>query len=229
MINEDLQHILNGGSLNIPNKYRRVRQPRYVVQQQRTEVQNQVQPQENVIQQNYFPVPAINEPITDPSLISQPAYDDNAIQILNDTAADDSEPAVHGFLTYSEMGDRMKKRIDVRASAFLSKNHVFSNIVDNRDYLMAQDDFQYVKILSEADTTSMDLTSDYFTADAIIEANHNIRLRRSRKALNLSMFNTVRQESMFAGAQPLDENRKIWQKIPFLGNRGGNNNNGQYQ
>lgn len=167
-----------------------------------------------------FPLPIQHDPINDPALTSQPSYDDNSIQILNDTAADDSEPSVHNFLAISEMGKKMKKRIDVRASVFLSKNQVFSNIIDNRDFLMAQDDFEYSKILSEADANSIDLSSEYYTAASIIEAGFNIRLRRSRKALNLSMFNTVRQESVLAQA-PAPEERKIWQKIPFLGNRGG--------
>jgi len=174
-----------------------------------------------VEQTGHFPVRPTQNDIVDPSLIQQPSYDDNNIQLLNDTAADESLPVLNFYISQlSHLGDKAQGRLIARAASFQSKNQVFSNIVDTRDYQMAQDDFQYAQILSKADFTAFDMNTDYFTAEAIMEAQFNIRLRRSRKALNLSMFNTQRQESVMSGQQHQEENQKIWQKVPFLGGGG---------
>lgn len=172
--------------------------------------------------QGQFPIKHNQSEVVDPALMQQPSYDDNNIQILNDTAADESLPVLNYYISQlSHLGDKAQGRLIARAASFQSKNQVFSNIVDTRDYQMAQDDFQYAQILSKADFTAFDMNTDYFTAEAIMEAQFNIRLRRSRKALNLSMFNTQRQESIMAGGQHHEESQKIWQKVPFLGGGGG--------
>jgi len=156
--------------------------------------------------------------VIDPSLMQQPNYDDNGIQILNDIAADESL-AVLGYYIgqLSQLGEKAQARLITRAAAFQSKNQVFSNITDTRDYQMAQDDFKYAQILSKADFTAFDMNADYFTAEAIMEATFNIRLRRSRKALNLQMINTQRTEMAGGTHQTEEQHNKIWQKVPFLG------------
>ena len=177
----------------------------------------------------HFNMPAdIRRDVVDPSLMQQPAYDDNQAQVLNDMAADESLPVLSYYITQlARIGNKAQARLVTRAAAFQSKNQVFSNIVDVRDYQMAQDDYAYVGLLSQADFTCFDMNTDYFTAIGIMEAMFNIRLRRSRKALNLLQANTQRQESIMAGGgqQQQQEDRGIWGKIPLLGG-GGNRNQG---
>lgn len=158
--------------------------------------------------------------VIDPGLMQQPAYDDNGIQILNDIASDESLPVLSYFIgQLSQIGEKAQSRLITMAASFQSKNQVFSNIVDNRDYQMAQDDFKYVQILSKSDFTAFDMNADYFTAMGLMEAQYNIRLRRSRKALNLQMINTQRTE-MAGPHQQEEQHQKIWQKVPFLGGGG---------
>jgi hypothetical protein len=166
-----------------------------------------------------FPIPQEGHNVMDPALMQQPAYDDNGIQILNDIASDESLPVLGYYISQlSHLGEKAQARLIARASAFQSKNQVFSNIVDTRDYQMAQDDYAYAKLLSTADFTAFDMNTDYFTAEAIMESQHNIRLRRSRKALNLQMINTRREESYMGGGQAQQEEHKnVWSKIPFIG------------
>jgi hypothetical protein len=172
--------------------------------------------------ENAFPIRRHPEQdVIDPSLMQQPAYDDNGIQILNDIASDESLPVLNYYIAQlSQLGEKAQSRLIVRASAALSKNYVFSNIVDSRDYMMAQDDFKYAQLLSKADFTAFDMNTDMFTAEAVLEANFNARIRRSRKALNLQMINTQRTEMAGGGYQQEEQHQKIWQKVPFLG--GGN-------
>lgn len=161
------------------------------------------------------------EDVIDPALMQQPAYDDNGIQILSDIASDESLPVLSYYIgQLSQLGEKAQSRLIARASAFQSKNQVFSNIVDVRDYQMAQDDFKYAQLLSKADFTAFDMNADYFTAEAIMEAQFNIRLRRSRKALNLQMINTQRTEMAQTGGHQEEQHQKIWQKVPFLGGGG---------
>ena len=177
----------------------------------------------------HFNMPAdVRREVVDPSLMQQPAYDDNQAQVLNDMAADESLPVLSYYITQlARIGNKAQARLVTRAAAFQSKNQVFSNIVDVRDYQMAQDDYAYVGLLSQADFTCFDMNTDYFTAIGIMESMFNIRLRRSRKALNLLQANTQRQESIMAGGgqQQQQEDRGIWGKIPLLGG-GGNRNQG---
>ena len=155
----------------------------------------------------------------DRNLMQQPIYDEPTMQVLNDIAADESFPILVQYITQlSHLGRQAQARLIARASAFQSKNQVFSNIQNQNDYMMAQDDFTYAQILSKADFSSYDTNADYMTSEAIMEAQFNIRLRRSRNALNLLQVNTQRQESVMSGSQQAQhEERSLRSKIPFLG------------
>jgi hypothetical protein len=154
----------------------------------------------------------------DRQLMQQPMYDEPTMQILNDIAADESFPVLVQYITQlSHLGRQAQARLIARASAFQSKNQVFSNIQNLNDYMMAQDDFTYAQILSKADYSTYDMNADYFTAEAIMEAQFNIRLRRSKNALNLLQINTQRQESIMSQHPAQEEERKLRSKIPFLG------------
>jgi hypothetical protein len=154
----------------------------------------------------------------DRQLMQQPIYDEPTMQILNDIAADESFPILVQYITQlSHLGRQPQARLIARAAAFQSKNQVFSNINNQNDYMMAQDDYTYAAILSKADFSTYDTNADYFTAEAIMEAQFNIRLRRSRNALNLLQINTQRQESVMGGQPQAEEERKLSRKIPFLG------------
>jgi hypothetical protein len=156
--------------------------------------------------------------IYDESLMQQPVYDDTHIQILNDIASDESFPLLVYYIeNLSHLGEKARSRLIARASAFQSKNQVFSNIVDLRDYLMAVDDYQYSAILSKGDFTSYDMNTDYYVAESIMEAQFNIRLRRSRQALNLLQINTQRQESIYPTNPGQQEQQRLRNKIPFIG------------
>lgn len=152
--------------------------------------------------------------------VSQPSYDSQSAQLTNDIAADESQPVTLHFIKDAHMGNSAKKRMIMRLSAFLSKNQVFSNIENTRDFQMVQDDFEYAKILSRTDFTSYDITSDYLSAEAVLEAQHNIRLRRSRRALYLKQLNTSIQRSENVDMTETEENKKLNRKFSFLGNSG---------
>jgi hypothetical protein len=154
----------------------------------------------------------------DRQLMQQPMYDEPTMQILNDIASDESFPILVQYITQlSHLGRQAQARLIARASAFQSKNQVFSNIQNQNDYMMAQDDFAYAQIMSKCDYSTYDTNADYFTAEAIMEAQFNIRLRRSRNALNLLQINTQRQESIMSQHPAQEEERKLRSKIPFLG------------
>jgi len=154
----------------------------------------------------------------DRQLMQQPMYDEPTMQILNDTAADESFPVLVQYITQlSHLGRQAQARLIVRSASFQSKNQVLSNIQNLNDYMMAQDDFTYAQILSKADFSTYDMNADYFTAEAIMEAMFNIRLRRSKNALNLLQFNTQRQESIMGGRPQQEEEQKLRRKIPYLG------------
>jgi hypothetical protein len=154
----------------------------------------------------------------DRQLMQQPMYDEPTMQILNDIASDESFPVLVQYITQlSHLGRQAQARLIARASAFQSKNYVFSNIQNQNDYMMAQDDFVYAQIMSKCDYSTYDTNADYFTAEAIMEAQHNIRLRRSRNALNLLQINTQRSENIMSQHPAQEEERKLRSKIPFLG------------
>jgi hypothetical protein len=154
----------------------------------------------------------------DRQLMQQPMYDEPTMQILNDIASDESFPVLVQYITQlSHLGRQAQARLIARASAFQSKNQVFSNIQNLNDYMMAQDDFTYAQILSKADYSTYDMNADYFTAEAIMEAQFNIRLRRSKNALNLLQLNTQRQESVMGTHPQQEEEQKLRRKIPYLG------------
>ena len=152
------------------------------------------------------------------AMLDQPMYDNPQNQLINDIAKDESHPALYNFILGAEMGMKAKMRLITRAAAFQSKNQVFSNIENTRDFQMIQDDFELVRKFARLDFTSYDLTADYFTADAIMESMHNIRLRRSRRALNLRQINTQRSESVMEQQALEDsEDKRLGRKVPLIG------------
>jgi hypothetical protein len=202
--------------------------------QQHLQVQEQSYPALSQFQQEYNDevdfedgdrfLPTDNEHSTrnpssyDDSLMQQPVYDVPQIQIMNDIASDESFPMFVNFIeNHSRLGNTAKARILVRAAAFLSKNQVFSNIVDLKDYLMATDDFAYATLLEKADFVSYDMNAEYFEGNALLEATFNIRLRRSRNALNLLQINTHREESIYPVNTQMQEQQRLRNKIPFIG------------
>ena len=83
---------------------------------------------------------------------------------------------------------------------------------------MVQDDVKYVQMLARLDFTQYDLTTDYLTTMATMEGNVNLRLRRSRKALNLRQVNTRREESVSEQVvRDEADDKRLRSKIPFLG------------
>ena len=152
--------------------------------------------------------------------VSQPSYDSQSAQLTNDIAADESQPVVLHFIKNSSMGTNAKKRLIMRVSAFLSKNQVYSNIENLRDFQMVQDDFEYARILARTDFTSYDMTSDFLSAEAVVEAQHNIRLRRSRRALNLKQLNTSIQRTENVDLTESQDEKKLNRKFSFMGNSG---------
>jgi hypothetical protein len=160
-------------------------------------------------------------PLYDQNLLDQPAYEDTTIQAINDMAADEAFPVIVAYVNHhSRLGKQTKARLIVRAAAFESKNHVLSYLTSQNDLMAAQDDFQMVGILSKADMTSMDMTSDFFTAETLVESQHNIRLRRSREALNLLQITTRRSETVMTEQRRHEEKEEkgLRRRIPILGN-----------
>lgn len=150
--------------------------------------------------------------------IDEPVYDAPSLQILNDIAMDESRPAIYRYIQSSRITRSAKARLNTILAAFLSKNQVFSNIENLRDFQMVQDDVRYVQTLARLDYTQYDLTADYHTVMAIMEGNVNLRLRRSRKALNLRQVNTRREESVSEQVvRDEAEDKRLRSKIPFLG------------
>lgn len=150
--------------------------------------------------------------------IDEPVYDAPGLQILNDTAMDESRPAIYRFIQTARITRAAKTRLTVILAAFLSKNQVFSNIENLRDFQMAQDDIKFVQMVSRLDYTQYDLTADYHTGMALMEGNVNLRLRRSRKALNLRQLNTQRSENVSEQvAREEADDKRLRSKIPFLG------------
>lgn len=150
--------------------------------------------------------------------IDEPVYDAPGLQILNDIAMDESRPAIYRYIQTARITRAAKVRLSMILAALLSKNQVFSNIENFRDFQMVQDDVKYVQMLSRLDYTQYDLTADYYAVMAIMEGNVNLRLRRSRKALNLRQVNTRREESVSEQVVRDDaEEKRLRSKIPFLG------------
>jgi len=161
------------------------------------------------------------QPLYDQNLLDQPSYEDTTIQAINDMAADEAFPVIVAYVNHhSRLGKQTKARLIVRAAAFESKNHVLSYLTSQNDLMAAQDDFQMVGILSKADMTSMDMTSDFFTAETLVESQHNIRLRRSREALNLLQITTRRSEQIMTEQRRHEEKeeKSLRRRIPLLGN-----------
>lgn len=152
-------------------------------------------------------------------LLEQPVYEDQTLQALNDIAADESFPVMVEFIeNLSRLGARSRGRLILRAAAFQSKNYVFSNIIDANDYRAAQDDFEFAQMWARSDLTTFDTSADFFTAEAVMEAQNNIRLRRSRKGMNLLQINTRRNESyMEQGMREDREQRGIRSRLPIIG------------
>ena len=150
--------------------------------------------------------------------IPQPSYDNQAAQLTNDIAADESQPVLMDFIKKSRIGFIGKTRLMMWAAVFLSKNQVYSNVENIRDFQMVQDDYEYVKLISRCDFTSYDMTPDYLAAEAAIEAQHNIRLRRSRRALNLKQLNTNIQRTENVEMSETAEDKKLTRKYSLLGN-----------
>ena len=158
-------------------------------------------------------------PLYDPSLTEKPYFEDDSIKIITEVARDESLANVVHFIEHTSHIDRgAKARLIARAGCFMSRNYVFSNITDTLDMLRVLDDFEYVKKLSRIGLTCFDRNIDYLTAETLIEAEHGIRVRRSKDALNLKMINTRRQESSMEQVNKrYQDEQKFRQKIPVLG------------
>ena len=150
--------------------------------------------------------------------IDEPVYDAPSLQLLNDIAMDESGPAIYRYIQRARITRIAKDRMNMILAAFLSKNQVFSNIENLKDFQMVQDDVKYVQMLARLDFTQYDLTTDYLTTMATMEGNVNLRLRRSRKALNLRQVNTRREESVSEQVvRDEADDKRLRSKIPFLG------------
>lgn len=150
--------------------------------------------------------------------IDEPVYDAPSLQLLNDIAMDESRPAIYRYIQRARITRIAKDRMNMILAAFLSKNQVFSNIENLKDFQMVQDDVKYVQMLARLDFTQYDLTTDYLTTMATMEGNVNLRLRRSRKALNLRQVNTRREESVSEQVvRDEADDKRLRSKIPFLG------------
>lgn len=163
-------------------------------------------------------VPSGSHSIIPTGPIDEPVYDSPGLQILNDIAMDESRPAIYRYIKASRITRSAKRRLNAILAAFLSKNQVYSNIENLRDFQMVQDDVRYVQMLSRLDYTQYDLTADYYTAMGLMEGNVNLRLRRSRKALNLRQVNTRREESISEQVvRDEAEDKRLRSKFPLLG------------
>jgi H2-forming N5,N10-methylenetetrahydromethanopterin dehydrogenase-like enzyme len=149
-------------------------------------------------------------------------FEDDSVRIITEIARDESLPnIVHYIENIGKLSYIAKARLIARAACFQSKNYVYSNITDAADMMRVQDDFELVRLVSRIGLSSFDRNVDYMTAESLIESEHNIRIRRSKGALNLTMINTQRSESTSIQKVKSDEERKIRSKIPLIGGFGG--------
>lgn len=153
-----------------------------------------------------------------PSVVQQSSYEIEPIKIIYDASRDESLPQLVFYVMNTPMSREAKMRLIAQAACYLSKNHVYSNLVDVRDYMAAQDDFELSKVLARFGLTSFDRNVDYLEAVSLIEAEHSIRLRRSRDALNLKQLNTQRSENVsYDNPVAQRDERKLRQKLPLIG------------
>ncbi|MFA5137377.1 MAG: hypothetical protein WC489_08370 [Patescibacteria group bacterium] len=155
----------------------------------------------------------------DPSITESPHFEDDSVKIITEVARDESLANVVYYIEHLSHMDRpAKARLIARAGCFMSKNYVFSNISDAMDLMRVVDDYEYVKKLSRIGLNTFDRNIDYLTAEGLIEAQHSIRIRRSKEALNLKMINTRRQESsMEQSVRNQQEEGRFRSKIPIIG------------
>jgi hypothetical protein len=154
----------------------------------------------------------------DSSVTRPPGFEQETVKIHHEAARDESLPETVFFILNAKMSPRAKMRMIAGAAAFLSKNHVYSYLTDPLDMMRAQDDFTMFSMVSRVGLTSFDRNVDFMTAGAIVEAQHSIRLRRSRDALNLRSLNTIteRHENVEASPQRKEE-KSMMSRIPILG------------
>lgn len=157
-------------------------------------------------------------PVFHPSVVQQSSYEIEPIKIIYDASRDESLPQIVFYIMNSNISREAKMRHIAKAACYLSKNHVYSYLTDTMDFMRAQDDYEMSKVISRFGLTSFDRNIDYLHAETLIEAEHSIRLRRSRNALNLQQLNTQRTENINT-ENPVaqHEERKLRQKIPLLG------------
>lgn len=157
-------------------------------------------------------------PVFHPSVVQQSSYEIEPIKIIYDASRDESLPQIVFYVMNSNISREAKMRHIAKAACYLSKNHVYSFLTDSLDFMRAQDDYEMSKVISRFGLTSFDRNIDYLHAETLIEAEHSIRLRRSRNALNLQQLNTQRTESInIENPVAQRDERKLRQKIPLLG------------
>jgi hypothetical protein len=154
----------------------------------------------------------------DASVTRGPGFEQEAYKILHETARDESLPETVFFILNSHLSKRAKLRKIAGAAAFLSKNPVYSYLTNPLDFMQAQDDYWMFHLVHRIGLTSFDRNVDFMTADAIIEGNFNLRLRRSRDALNLKSLttSTTRAENVDMSPRQQEE-RTLRSKIPLIG------------
>ncbi len=158
-------------------------------------------------------------PLYDSSITENPYFADDSVKIVTEVARDESLANVVYFIEHlSHMDKVAKSRMIAAAGCFMSKNYVFSNITDTLDLMRVLDDFDFVMKLQRIGLTTFDRNVDYLTASGLIQAQHSIRIRRSKDALNLRMINTRRQESsMEQHIKAQREEGQFARKIPLIG------------
>lgn len=152
------------------------------------------------------------------SVTQNASYENEGAKLTNDVARDESLQELIFFTTaLAKLTRPVQARVAAMAACYLSKNYVFSNIVNPTDMIQVQDDFEYVKLVSKVGVTTFDRNMDYLTAVGLIESNLNVRLRRSRDALGLKSLST-------STVHNIDEQRigkeesKMRSKFGFLNN-----------
>lgn len=154
----------------------------------------------------------------DGSVLEQSKFEDDNIRIITEVARDESLPnLVHYIEKVSKMSYIAKARLIAMATCFLSKNYVYSNISDPLDMMRVQDDYEYVRLVSRIGLSSFDRSIDFLTAGALTESQFNIRIRRSKGALNLLQVNTQRTEStQTQRTKIMQDERKVQSRIPLI-------------
>ena len=154
----------------------------------------------------------------DSSVTRPPGFEQETVKLHHEAARDESLPELVFFIMNAKISPRAKMRLIAGAAAFLSKNHVYSYLTDPLDLMRAMDDFTMFAMVSRVGLTSFDRNVDFLTTSAILEAQHSIRLRRSRDALNLRSLNTITERHENVELTPVKrEEKSMLSRIPILG------------